>query len=362
MTIQAKLCVMPDFDAGHTHAAFELQLCYGLKLLFSRYATVDDFVVLFEFHDDLAMILNPEDPSEIKFYQLKSYANDLPLASLLKRDKSKKTAKDGTAQTKDSVIEKLYLNIEKFGTTATSADVVSATHCKTPKTSDKVLHKERFTFDELSSEDKTRVVELLQTRFAPSNIDQTSLAKIGYTKVQMSKEEHLQIVKGAVHDFLLAVTGTDEQPLEALTATIKEICRKKQIKKTSDVSSVYAEAIKQKGVSKSELNEWISTATNYRRCPAWSEILPELGELSLIEKISLKGNFDEYRTQVLNSENALIEKLKHHIKRELELKPIGDIETLENVLHRVSQKLKGFYGHSQSQLKAAIIYEVYTKK
>ena len=179
MTIQDKLCEMPDFDAGHTHAAFELQLCYGLKLLFSKYTTVDDFVVLFEFHDDLAMILNPKDPSEIRFYQLKSYANDLPLASLLNRPKSKKAADGGAPQTKDSVIEKLYFNIEKFGATAISADVVSATHCKTPKTSDKVLHKERFTFDELSSDDQTRVTELLEARFGSSKVDQTALAKIG---------------------------------------------------------------------------------------------------------------------------------------------------------------------------------------
>lgn len=362
MTIQTKLCEMSSLDAGHIHAAFELQLCYGLKLLFSRYANTDDFVVLFEFHDDLALILNPENPSEIKFYQLKSYANDLTLASLLKREKSKKAPKLGKTETKDSVIEKLYSNIEKFGSMASSADLVSATHCKAPKTSDKILHKERFTFDELSLHDQTEIITLLKARFESSEIDKASLAKIGYSKVQISKEEHLQIVKGAVHDFLLTVTGTDEQPLEALTATIKEICRKKQIKKASDVSPVYSEAIKQKGVSKSEISQWISTAKNYRKCPPWSDILLELTDLSLQERITLKNALEDYKTLILNSENAIVGKLKHRVRQELALHPIQNTETLTDVLNRVSKRITDMNDHSETQVKAATIYEIFTAK
>lgn len=362
MTIQTKLCDMSGLDAGHTHAAFELQLCYGLKLLFSNYESVEDFVVLFEFHDDLAMIMGSEEPTEIKFYQLKSYANDLTLTSLLKKITSKKSKNNKVATKKDSVIEKLYFNLDKFGDLATSADVVSATHCKSTKTSDTILHKARFTFDELSPDDQQVVIDLLKARYGASKISQTSLERVGYTKVQMSKEEHLQIVKGSVHDFLLSVTGTDEQPLESLTATIKEICRRKQMRKTADVSPIYSEAIKQKGVSKSELNEWITTAKNYRKCPPWAEISADIHTLSLTEKLQIRNSFEEYKTQVLNSGNTIIEKLKHAIKKEITLNPIDASETLEDVVDRVSQSLVGQLDHPVTKIKAAVIYEIYTKK
>lgn len=367
MTIQTKLCEKSNLDAGHTHAAFELQLCYGLKLLFSNYTIADDFVVFFEFHDDLALLLHPDGPSEIKFYQLKSYANDISLTNLVKRVKSNKPSKPATTITKDSVLEKLYFNIEKFGDLASSADIVSATHCTTSNTSDTILHKERFTFDELGIKDKEKVIGLLKARFSTSSIDDGSLAKIGYTKAQMSKEEHLQIVKGAVHDFLLKVTGSDDQPLQSLTATIKEICRKKQTKKTCDVSDDYSEALKQKGVSKSELDEWIKTARNYRKCPAWQEFSSELGDLSLSEKLALKSAFEEYKTEVLNSDNTIIGKLKHSVAKQLILYPLGDAETLIAVMDRVCTHLITVQeisrnGITKSKIKAATIYEIYTKE
>jgi hypothetical protein len=367
MTIQTKLCEKSDLDAGHTHAAFELQLCYGLKLLFSSYKMVDDFVVLFEFHDDLALLLYPDGPSEIKFYQLKSYANDISLTNLVKRAKSKKTTNPAATITKDSVLEKLYFNLDKFGNLASSADIVSATHCTTSNTSDTILHKERFTFDELGVKDKEKVIDLLNARFPTSSIDDASLAKIGYTKAQMSKEQHLQIVKGAVHDFLLEVTGSDDQPLQSLTATIKEICRKKQTKKTCDVSDDYSEALKQKGVSKSELDEWIKTARNYRKCPAWQEISVDLGGLSLNEKLALRSAFEEYKTEVLNSDNAIIGKLKHSVAKQLVLYPMGDAETLIAILdrvymHLITAQVISLNGISKSKIKAATIYEIYTKE
>lgn len=89
MVLAADLISTPVREKSATGGRYEYQTMWGLALLFQQHGTNDDYAIVFEFHDDVALLDSATNPTSVRFYQIKSKATNggWTLTSLLKREK-----------------------------------------------------------------------------------------------------------------------------------------------------------------------------------------------------------------------------------------------------------------------------------
>ena len=113
LSLASDLISVTERENAATSDRYDYQTMWGLALLFEQHGSQDDYAIVFEFHDDVALLNSASDPSTVKFYQVKSKATmgGWTLSSLLKREKVKTEA--GTSE-KPSIIDKMFHNIDRF--------------------------------------------------------------------------------------------------------------------------------------------------------------------------------------------------------------------------------------------------------
>lgn len=98
--------LLPQEESGSkTSRKYDFQKDLSLYLMIEFYNKRDDFVFLFDFHDDLAVLDSESQPKQIDFYQIKS--KDRGNWTITKLSKAK-------GKQKYSIIGKLYLNKINF--------------------------------------------------------------------------------------------------------------------------------------------------------------------------------------------------------------------------------------------------------
>src|SRR5688572_16124063 len=98
MSLATDLVSKPPREKGATGGRYEFQTMWGLALLFQQHGTNDDYAIVFEFHDDIALLNRASNPTNVRFYQVKSKATNggWTLTALLKREKVR--TKGGTKE------------------------------------------------------------------------------------------------------------------------------------------------------------------------------------------------------------------------------------------------------------------------
>ncbi|MET7242125.1 dsDNA nuclease domain-containing protein [Methylobacterium sp. EM32] len=145
VTLANDLIYVPLREKSATGDRYEYQALWGLALLFKEHTSSEDYAIIFEFHDDIALLDHSISPTKVRFYQIKSKdtSGGWTLSALLHREKVR--TKKGTTIT-PSHIDKMYDNIHKFSSFVLSVDFVSNQMCgfKTDKKS--------FRFSECTSD------------------------------------------------------------------------------------------------------------------------------------------------------------------------------------------------------------------
>ncbi|MHC2088613.1 dsDNA nuclease domain-containing protein [Methylobacterium sp. CM6244] len=89
MSLAANLIAIPARARAATGDRYDYQTMWGLALLFEQHSGTKDYAIVFEFHDDIALLDSSTNPEKIRFYQVKTKLTygGWTLASLLSRPK-----------------------------------------------------------------------------------------------------------------------------------------------------------------------------------------------------------------------------------------------------------------------------------
>lgn len=250
-----------EIPGSRTKNRLTVQISYAIQLIMDFYSV--DYIVLMDYIEDVSVICDPDEPTKIHLYQIKTKSSD-------------KTIKLTTVIS-DKWFEKLYANALKYGEYVGSASVVCNTDIEASGGS--VFPNERT---QLSDPVVQANIKKIQNSIAadqgvsPEKID---LSKFYFIRSQLSTKGHKDETEHIFSNFLFA------QAPDLQVATVKTIyqllyseldtrfnCEIDE--KCTDVNEIF----EKKGLSSSKVKEFISCGLNIQ--------LPELDKLFSIFNIT----------------------------------------------------------------------------
>ena len=129
MSLATQLVSVASRENSATADRYAYQAMWGLALLFQEYGSSDDYAIVFEFHDDVALLNSATNPTKVRFYQVKSKSGSKGWRLGALTDRPKEKTNDGGVVEKPSIIEKMYDSVAKFSDAVISVDFVSNQHC-----------------------------------------------------------------------------------------------------------------------------------------------------------------------------------------------------------------------------------------
>ncbi|QZD86731.1 dsDNA nuclease domain-containing protein [Qipengyuania psychrotolerans] len=353
MVLATDLVSTPVREKGATGGRYDFQTMWGLALLFQQHGTNDDYAIVFEFHDDVALLDSATNPSSVRFYQVKSKATNggWTLTSLLKRQKVK--TEDGVKE-KPSYIDKMFDNVDKFQGAVLSADFVSNQLCGFNAA------KNAFRLNECSSDDFKKIVASVQQAYPSATEAQVGI--LGFQRTDLSLGDVASHTKGKLQTFIAEQLGTVWFSPEAVYQAIADECRRKA--NFSGETSSLQQAIKEKGLTKANVQEWLDAIQSNNRSPDWSAITPSLS-YPFAEQLRIGQEYSVYRAAALNSADRAVQRIRMRIAEALvtviDDEALSLVDMVEAIYLQAEEVGKKYLSpFSPSRLKAMIIYEIYS--
>jgi len=353
MVLAIDLVSKPLREKGATGGRYDFQTMWGLALLFQQHGTNDDYAIVFEFHDDVALLDSATNPSSVRFYQVKSKATNggWTLTSLLKREKVK--TEEGVKE-KPSYIDKMFDSVDKFPGAVLSADFVSNQLCGFN------AGKDVFRLSECETEDFKKIVASVQQAYPSATEAQIGL--LGFQRTELSLGDVVSHTKGKLQTFIAEQLGTVWFSPEAVYQAIADECRRKAY--FSGETSSLQQAIKEKGLTKANVQEWLDAIQSNSRSPEWGTIAPSLS-YPFAEQLRISQEYSVYRAVALNSADRAVQRIRMKIAETLptvvedaSLSLVDMVQALYLEAEEVGKKYLSPF--SPPRLKAMIIYEIYT--
>lgn len=272
---------MPREESGSdTARKYAFQNDVSLYLFIKRFNNDENnYVFLFDFHDDLAVLDDIESPKGIDFYQIKSKdKNNWTLGSLIKKEKNATL----------SIIGKLYSNRIKFKEHVNSLNIVSNANFNIklldPKRNSLLLSKIKaihLANGELVKIEKALKAELSVTD--PSDFKNLTSFKV----TTVSNKDSMTHLVGYLGELINSINpNSNVNSALAYRQISNEIKRKAEQKISDKSTSTFEEIIKIKGISKKEFLSFLTKAGLYKNTETeWAEIIQLLNNLFSFDEI-----------------------------------------------------------------------------
>ncbi|MDP3466691.1 MAG: dsDNA nuclease domain-containing protein [Daejeonella sp.] len=332
MNIDTKiLTTKPREESGSkTSRKYQFQKDLSLYILIKEHNFRDDYLFLFDFHEDLIISNSSSSLKDLECVQIKS------------KDKGNWTIKDLTTQPngKNSIIGKLYQNRIVFEDAVKSLTFISngSYSFKNLKSgTDSKTLIEILPYD-LSDDDKNECDKTIKSEHT---ITISEFENLGQFKVtSLSNSESSTHCVGALASLINSLNPSSKINSQlAYEQVFREITRKTNETVGDKSFKHFSEIINIKGLSKSEFIAFLQKAGLYKSVEEeWSEVKAslELDSISHLELIKFKNGWREMCARLITDSSSIpLRNLRHEI---------GDILIKEN--HNIkSLRLLGIINH-----------------
>lgn len=329
---------------------FAYQHNWSLCELLNLHLNSDDYLMVFEHHDDVVVFDSSHSPEGAIFYQVKSKTSgNWTVASLTK-------VKDG----KPSVLNKLYDHHIHFSKGAkrlvfTSNQPLSAKL----RSGEKSVEKNSVQFSELSDKEKCKISEKVESNQPYCDLE--GLSKLETQRNDLRPDDHDTKAKGKLVEFFENFNPEAEVSVSLVYKTFSDEIKRKNnyegvIESTDDL-------ITHKSISRDEFQQMIATVVKRVSDPdLWQEanaILSAEG-YNFSETRELKAKWQEYIINNMDASNENHLVLRRNIQDALnavksKTTTYSFKELTEQVVAQLSKALQDEY--ETSYLMASILYE-----
>ena len=297
-----------EIAGSRTKNRLTVQISYAIQLIMDFYST--DFLVMMDYIEDVSIICNPDAPSEIHLYQVKTKSSDKQYSL--------------NAIIKDEWYQKLYNNAEKYKGFVGSAFVV----CNTD-----VVNKQEIVFPNT----KTSLDEKsIQNNIKEEDVD---LSKFYFIRSSLSTKGHKEEVEHEFENFLL-----DKDP-NLQVATVKSIYKllynelddkfKNEIdEKCTDIEEIF----KQKGVKSQDIKSVISCGLAIQ-IPTLDKLYTDFNILSVSERRKCVSQYSQIKMDMY-SDTAAFVKTKQALSKLIEKVNESGVDDMPNILSDVYDQAK----------------------
>lgn len=231
-----------EIAGSRTKNRLTIQISYAMQLIMEYYSM--DYVILMDYIEDVTIIENPNDPSGLHLYQVKTKSTDKQYAL--------------STVIKDEWFQKLYKNAHKYEGYVNEAAVV----CNTDVVNKQVnvfTNKKTNLSDMKENPNVKKIIETIAKDMDISE-EEVDLSQFFFIKSNLSTKGHKDEVEHQFENFLLK----EDPNLQVATAraifkTIYDDLDYKFNWELDENCTDITEIFKMKGVNSTEINDAIST-------------------------------------------------------------------------------------------------------
>ena len=232
MSIKDKVFSITPRESGGPTASnrFDYQRNWAICKILELHAKPEDYLMSFEYHDDIIVFDSSSDPKKISFFQVKTQTDKKThwtIKALLKRDKDKKGG------LKNSFLGKMYDNIVKFTVEVEALYFVTNARIKGKLSNDVSCDDvPGFKCAELCNADLNTILDGLKMELSLNDLG--NFKDIMFFKVgELHIKQHDQIAKGALVDFIQArFPGRLYEAVPLYQSIFDEVRRKSNVEET----------------------------------------------------------------------------------------------------------------------------------
>lgn len=293
MNLKNTLLTIPEReDGGRTaYDRLDYQTAWGVSRLLELHSKKENYAIAFEFHDDIVVFNDAENPTKVIFYQVKTQiSGNWTLAKITKRP----TGKTGL---KSSFAGKMLDNAIKFGASVEKLSFVS----NQPLSDVIVIHGEAPISGACSEKIKKFVSDLQSEEPSFKDPEQTNLFFFRFSDLNLTNYE--ETILGKITIFLEEELGIHITP-RPFALSINNYCRKRS-KSLANLSS-YDELKTSKCITKTDIDALllqIKEQNEHR--PDWTTVSTEIqNDLTFPEKIKIERAWKNYEIKIRSRPNA----------------------------------------------------------
>lgn len=235
---------------------YDYQKNWAICKILELHKKTDDYLLTFEFHDDIVIFDSSLDPYKMSFYQVKTKkAMHWTLRSLVKREKGK------SGKLLGSHLGNLSEHLLHFYDLINSLNFI--TNCKikgTLKNEVKCENVDSFKCSELSEKDQKLITESLKEEH--DTLDLKRFSDITSFKLgELDIDHHVEITKGKLASFLDENYPNTKYQIAPLYKAIFD-----EVKKKSNIEILFRsfdELKKKKSISRNDFNSYIIALQDY---------------------------------------------------------------------------------------------------
>lgn len=331
---------------------FDYQKDWAFCELINLQLEGEDYLMVFEHHEDIVVLNSELSPSSAKFYQVKSKKSNNWTINALVKNKTKDEL--------SSIVGKLYGNQSLFPDNtekiifSSNQGVSNILACGS-----KGLEFDVITFEQLTTGDKEKVWSAVKGE-NDDFCDLEGLNKVTLARSALKLEDHVQLTKGKLVDFFN--TQYPDRPAHVALAyqTIFDEIRRKT--NFEEIPKNREELRKSKSISKTEFSYMTGLVAQSRTTnELWLEAVQHLSASGIgpFAQRKIKQNWDKYTVDKMNVANeqllAIQSDITQSVSKQINVDENANMDVfMENSLSTIKDKS----GYSDDYIKAATIYEV----
>ena len=349
--------IRPVENAGSRSSnRFEYQINWGLDKLLKMEEGNEDYVMIFDYHDDIVVCNSDKDYDYIDFYQIKTKKSGQWSKSCL--DKATNEGSDNQADISSknglSILAKLVSHTKTFPNSRKLYFVTNSSLSKNLYTrSDNFVE-----FNQLKEEAQCSIKKKVQNELG--EIANEAFEKIVFIQNQMSVDSYEQTLLGALSKFLKSKFNLVTDINVVYDTLIGEIRKRNdyenEIKTKEDL-------VKYKAISHSEFSNYLNSLTIQKGFEELKRfILSEISnEVNFFLKNNITNNLNVIYQDLMNYENDELLNLTSEIRNTMsDICVTEDINSLWDYINKIFDKLmlsyNNYKNHEDIYIKSLILY------
>jgi len=247
----------PDNSGGATATAgIAYQVHWGLDHALDMHRAGQNFVVIFDYHEDVVVLNDPVDPTNICAYQVKTASNNWSINKLIKVPK----AKDG--KSKKSIIGKMMTLHSIFSDSISRIGFASNMYVDCVLTCGNKSDKFReFSAIQLREDELSKLVESVLKECGYAFDPKKSTFQLCFLRSDIPPDSSEDVLTGRFCKFIesmKAAYGKDIETINAISffSSMQEMAIAKN--KDKNHYDSLEKLIKYKGISRTDIDRWLS--------------------------------------------------------------------------------------------------------
>lgn len=357
--------IVPDLSGSRSSNRFGFQGDWAICEMLERFSKDDDFIFLFDYHEDIVVLSNELVDFKADFYQVKteSTGKGWDKNALIKGKKSKRKSKDNSSEEIElpSIMGKLYANKYNFKDGVKSLNMISNARFKfTLNTGLKSDNLDVICLVDLATDDLKEFTDHIELKYTLTH--SCDFPNYTYFKVtSLSLNDSKTHTTGKIAEVLDALFPATEVSSSRIYKTLADDIKRKNDKEKSFTD--FEQLIREKGISKAEIQKIFASNIKLSSENTWTIINGELlndGLYNFQDRMQLKDKYREIYLRVPFS-TTVFQKAKEQIFLYYKQNCVGMTFTgsIEHILTNL--KISDLEAQSNDPffLRAMIIYSIY---